>query len=98
MRIVFLIIFFVSSFISLVKAQTIESNLQYRVSTPEPAMHYFYVELTYQNPGDTAVLKMPVWWPGGYFVVTHAENLGNFTAVNESGHLLNWVKSGHSSW
>ena len=98
MRIVSLVVFFLYLLIGSASAQPVKSNMHFVVSTPEPAMHYFDVELTYQHPGDTAVLKMPVWSPGGYFVVNHAENLGNFSAVNESGNSLKWTKSGQSSW
>lgn len=96
-RIIFLFIFFLSLFID-AKAQHPQSKIHFRVSIPEPAKHYFDVKLTYQNPGDSLVLKMPVWSPGGYFLTNPANQLENFSATDATGDKLVCTTPGNSSW
>jgi predicted metalloprotease with PDZ domain len=70
--------------------------IRYSVSMPEPSEHYFEVELAYTHPGDTLILKMPVWSPGGYFITDFAAQLQNFSATDQQGKQLAWSRSGNS--
>lgn len=72
--------------------------MHFRVSMPEPAKHYYLVELTYNNPGDTALLKMCAWTPGGYSLIDHAANLDSFSATDASGNSLAWTKPEKNNW
>lgn len=72
--------------------------MHYRVSMPEPGKHYYVVDLTYSNPGDTALLKMCAWTPGGYSLIDHAANLDSFAVTDASGNSLAWTKPGKNNW
>ncbi|WP_336518213.1 M61 family metallopeptidase [Pollutibacter soli] len=80
------------------RAQPGESGMHYRVWIPEPAKHYYLVELTYNNPGDTALLKMCAWNPGGYFLIDFAANLDSFSVTGVSGKSLNWTRPVKNNW
>jgi predicted metalloprotease with PDZ domain len=64
-------------------------QITYTLSMPEPATHYFEVEMTLINiAGATNLkkngyldLKMPVWTPGSYLIREYAKNVEAFRAT-----------------
>src|SRR5688572_33014522 len=78
--------------------QDIGGNMHYRISMPEPSKNYYMVELTFQDPGDTAVLKMCAWTPGGYSLIDYASNLDSFFVTDASGKSLAWSKPSKNNW
>ncbi len=65
-------------------------QITYTLSMPEPATHYFEVEMTLSNiAGATNLkkngyldLKMPVWTPGSYLIREYAKNVEAFRATS----------------
>jgi len=65
-------------------------EITYTLSMPQPATHYFDVEMTLRNvAGLTNLkkngyidLKMPVWTPGSYLIREYAKNVEAFRATS----------------
>lgn len=64
-------------------------QITYTLSMPEPATHYFEIEMSLRNiAGPTNLkkngyidLKMPVWTPGSYLIREYAKNVEAFRAT-----------------
>ncbi len=73
--------------------------IAYRLAMPDPASHYYHVELTVDGVrGDTLRLQLPVWSPGRYAKMDFAKNLTGFTATTADGRPLSWDKELGSLW
>lgn len=79
-------------------AQETVSSIHYQVSIADPVNHRFAVTLNYTDPGDTLVLKMPAWSPGGYFLSAHADRLVDFSVTDDKGKPVPWSKVGRNTW
>lgn len=74
-------------------------KFQFTVSMPQPATHYFHVELQCSEvKGDATEFRMPVWTPGYYQRLDFAKNVEGFTVKNAKGDTIAWEKSGHNGW
>ncbi len=68
------------------QGQDVNPLLQYTVSMPDPANHFFHIDLTCKNmKWDTIDLKMPQWMPGYYQIMNYSEEVKNFYARSLSG-------------
>lgn len=81
--------------------------VEYTVSMPEPSSHFFDVKIELKNlsasqknakhPSDIELI-MPVWRPGRYLIFDFSSGVQEFTAADEKGKILNWIKSDKSTW
>jgi predicted metalloprotease with PDZ domain len=60
-------------------------NLKYKVSIPQPSSHKYHVDLTFENPEDSVVLKMPKWMPGYYQIMDYAKSVENVSVKDRAG-------------
>lgn len=62
--------------------------MRYRLSLPEPHSHLFHVEADVDAPGDTLLLRFPVWTPGSYLVREYARHVEGLAAEDGTGRPL----------
>lgn len=77
------------------------NKVKYIVSMPEPASHFFEVEITLSElpvDTDTIELKLPVWRPGRYFIFDFASGIQEFRASGTGGNGLEWEKTDKLTW
>ncbi|MBE2217820.1 MAG: M61 family metallopeptidase [Ignavibacteria bacterium] len=77
------------------------NKLRYTVSMPEPASHFFNVEieLSELSPDTHTIdLKLPVWRPGRYFIFDFASGIQEFKAFGPDGSALVWEKTDKLTW
>lgn len=80
-------------------AQSKPMLLQYSVSMPDPASHYFHIELNIQHPDkDSIDLNMPQWMPGYYQVMNYANAVENISATGEQDKKMILRKTSDHSW
>lgn len=64
-----------------VSAQNQNPSIQYVISVPKSAAHYFHVELNYETTSnETLLLKLPKWMPGYYQLMNYADNIEKLSA------------------
>lgn len=80
-------------------AQLQKANISFTVSMERPTTHYFHMEIACSNlAGSSQTFKLPSWTPGYYWIMNYAKNLVNFTAKDEKGKVLAWVKTAKNAW
>ena len=80
-------------------AQTRKPIIQYTVSMPQPASHYFHVLLTLsESKRDTVTLKMPQWMPGYYQIMNYANAVENVTATESIENRIRATKVNDNTW
>ncbi len=96
MRVLFILIISIS--MSALFGKTVNPNLRYEISIPEPHTHYAVVKVSIdiQKPGEV-IFKMPVWTPGSYLVREFEKSVEDFSAGSES-KVLAWKKKDKNSW
>ncbi|MFB3789493.1 MAG: hypothetical protein ACE15F_24305 [bacterium] len=63
-------------------------EITYRVSLPEPASHYLYVQIDLDGlEQDVLDLQLPAWSPGLYLILDFARMVSGFSAESPSGPL-----------
>jgi predicted metalloprotease with PDZ domain len=80
--------------------------IDYSLRMPEPATHYFEVEMRVNNVLTNPLIrdknklevKMPVWTPGSYLVREFARNIHRIEAKNEKGQVLRIRKTNKNTW
>jgi predicted metalloprotease with PDZ domain len=73
-------------------------KVQYTVSMPQPASHYFEVALRVAHAGGAPLrLVLPVWTPGSYMVREYARHVQDFFAQG-GGRALAWRKVNKNTW
>ena len=76
----FILSFFTLSFIS-------ATEINYKVSMPEPHTHYFEVKMEISDFEKEYVdIKMPVWAPGSYLAREFAKNVNLVKAYDSDGN------------
>ena len=91
LKFIFLLLFYVFySVENTALSQATRPILQYTVSMPKPATHYYHVELFCRGwSKDTIDFKMPKWMPGYYQIMNYAKAVENFSAKdNKSKRVL----------
>jgi predicted metalloprotease with PDZ domain len=74
-------------------------GLSYHVAMPDPAAHYFEIELRISGIGaDSLDVQLPVWSPGRYARMDFARNLQHFTAVDGAGKPIATEEVNGSLW
>ncbi len=77
------------------RAQTINFSLDLRDITS----HKVNVTLQVSGfTGDTAEFVMPSWSPGYYQFLNFADSVESFSAKNDKGQVLGWVRRGRHAW
>ena len=73
--------------------------LQYTVSMPKPANHYFHVELYCSGwRKDTIDFKMPKWMPGYYQIMKYAKAVENFSAMDNKDKTVPVKNINDNTW
>ena len=94
---IFLFVFTLS--ITAVQAQNRVDTVYAVVSMDMPSSHYFHVEMDFKCQADNKLnVKMPVWTPGYYWMLNFAKNVTNFSASDENGNPLPFVKTDLNTW
>lgn len=63
-------------------------HIAYRVSMPDPASHYFHVEMALTDVDRESVdVQLPAWTPGHYLLLNHARNVRGLKAVANAATL-----------
>lgn len=75
----------------------LDTVYSFLVSTPNPQLHFFHVELTVENPIPEMTFSMPVWAPGSYMVRNFSSNIHKFQVTTEKKPIL-FEKTGLHSW
>ncbi|MBI3406297.1 MAG: M61 family metallopeptidase [Acidobacteria bacterium] len=66
---------------------------------PDPATHYFHVNLRIEgNTEQKLRLMLPVWTPGSYIVREYAKFVEDFSASATGGKTLAWKKNKKNTW
>jgi predicted metalloprotease with PDZ domain len=80
-------------------APTAPWDIAYRIAMPDPASHYYEVQVDLAGVDrDTVRLQMPVWSPGRYARMEFARNVQRFSALTADGTPLGWDKENGSLW
>ena len=70
----------------------------YKISSVNPAAHYFDVELTISKPDSAGqIIRLPGWIPGSYMVRDFAKNIVEISAVSD-GVDITLTQLDKSSW
>ena len=71
-----------------VTAQTLKPAVQYTVSMPNPASHYYHVELHSSGWSEGTInFKMPKWMPGYYQIMNYAKAVEHFSAKDNNNNV-----------
>ncbi|HKO16296.1 MAG TPA: hypothetical protein VJU87_08655, partial [Gemmatimonadaceae bacterium] len=74
-------------------------EIAYRLSVPDPASHYYEIQMDVAHvSGDTIRLQMPVWSPGRYARFDFARNLEDLSITREDGRPVPWDRENGSLW
>jgi predicted metalloprotease with PDZ domain len=74
-------------------------GLAYRIAMPDPAAHYFEIELRITGiHTDSLDLQLPVWSPGRYARMDFARNLQRFAAADSAGKPIVIQELNGSRW
>lgn len=93
------VIFFVFAGDNALQAQGKAASLSFTVSMNEPSNHLYHVVFNCSGiKQDSIEFKMPQWTPGYYQIMNFGNNVQNFTATDQSGKSIGWVKSAINSW
>ena len=80
-------------------AQTAKPVLQYTVSMPLPASHYFHVDLYCSGwSNDSIELKMPKWMPGYYQLMNYGKAVENTSAKDNKGKGIAVKQINDNTW
>jgi len=80
-------------------AQTAKPVLQYVVSIPNPASHYYHVEFNCSRWGQNTInVKMPKWMPGYYQIMNYAKSVENFSAQDNSKKSIPVKNLNENTW
>lgn len=73
--------------------------MEYSIGWQQPNSHLFTISLRTATAGAASLdFALPNWRPGRYQIQNYARNVQDFTAVDESGRPLDWVKLDKSTW
>jgi predicted metalloprotease with PDZ domain len=74
-------------------------GIAYRIAMPDPAAHYFEVELRITGiRADSLDVQLPVWSPGRYARMDFARNLQRFAAADGAGKPISVEEQNGSLW
>jgi predicted metalloprotease with PDZ domain len=74
-------------------------RLAYRIAMPDPAAHYFEIQLEINGiHADSLDVQLPVWSPGRYARMDFARNLQHLTAADASGKPIATEEVNGSLW
>jgi predicted metalloprotease with PDZ domain len=91
--------FFASLALLLSSARSGAQTFNYALDLTDVAHHRVGVTLQVNGlTGDTTEFVMPSWSPGFYQFLNFADSVENFSAVNEGGKPLGWVRRGRHAW
>jgi predicted metalloprotease with PDZ domain len=80
-------------------AASAQSTLSFTVSMPQPAAHFFHVEMRCDGlKGEMQDFKLPAWSPGYYRLLDYEKYVQRFAAENGAGHPLPWEKTTPNTW
>ena len=66
---------------------------------PQPATHYFHIELHIEDLEDETIhLALPVWTPGSYLIREYSKNVEAVSAKNNSGENIPVEKTAKNKW
>src|SRR5262249_17048333 len=66
-------------------------DLSYVLSFPRPHTHLYEVAFTIGNVSTAQLdLQLPTWTPGSYLQREYARHVQDFSAMDDSGNLLQW--------
>jgi len=84
---------------SSLNAQNKSASLSFTVSMPSPANHLYHIVFDCSGiKQDSIEFKMPQWTPGYYQIMNFSGNVQNFSATDQSGKSVGWVKSAINCW
>ena len=89
---------FISINCSLLKMDTLASDINYTISFEKPHTHYCDVEIKVNNNSAETIFSLPVWTPGSYLVREFAKNVEQVKAFNSKGDSLLIEKISKNSW
>ena len=96
---VYLILIACGSLFGKLQAQNTEPVLQYTVSMPDPATHYYHVALFCKGwDKDTVQFRMPVWMPGYYQVMNYSKGVSNFSAMDDKNSVVPVTEPDEHTW
>jgi predicted metalloprotease with PDZ domain len=73
-------------------------EIAYHISMPNPADHYFIVQIDISDiEADSIALQMPAWSPGHYKIFDFARNISRFSAES-NGDILPSNKTDKQTW
>ncbi len=82
-----------------VATHSVAASLEYVVSMPNPASHYFEVKVLLKDyKKDYVDFKMPVWTPGSYLIREYARNVEGFAAAKGNGIPVKHEKINKNAW
>jgi len=74
-------------------------GLAYRIAMPDPAAHYFEIELRIGGiRSDSLDVQLPVWSPGRYARMDFARNLQRFAVADSAGKPITVEELNGSRW
>lgn len=74
-------------------------EIHHKLSMPNPASHYFHVEVELNDfPEDEITLSLPVWTPGSYLVREYSKNIDLVKAKDGNGKSLPIAKTRKNKW
>lgn len=90
---------------SLVKAEKISNEaeskkmINYTVGWTTPNRHLFEVSIEVDVDTEAEIdFAIPSWRPGRYLIQNYARNVQEFSAVDQDGKALAWIKTDKSTW
>ncbi|MCB1176825.1 MAG: M61 family metallopeptidase, partial [Leptospiraceae bacterium] len=72
-------------------------RIQFIISSKDPHLHYFEVEMKIDLKQEKTILRLPTWSPGSYVIRDYSGHLHLFEAFRGKKH-LNWKQIDLSSW
>lgn len=76
-----------------------DPKIIYHVRMPQPANHYFEIEMHLNDFGQEIItLVMPVWTPGSYLVREYSKNVEAVSAKSVSGEIIPVDKIAKNKW
>ena len=81
------------------QGQDINRLMQYTISMPDPANHFFHIDLICKNMNrDTIDFKMPQWMPGYYQIMNYSGEVKNFSASIFNGKTIPFAQPTNNTW
>ncbi|GIV39661.1 MAG: peptidase M61 [Thermonema sp.] len=71
---------------------------RFRIYYDSPATQFLQIEAKIPAPGDSLLLRLPVWRPGRYELANYAKYVRDFRVTDTEGNLLNAKKYIKDGW